>query len=154
MFRQWIFAVAACAAFFLAQPAAGAAAVDVQEYEHEQLQRVHPCGYAGRQLSGLTQFFVHKWKATYLDLDPELLRRWLEFHDLLDEDPAITLARVYSSPFQPLVAVVAAYEFTSELDGKVLVQMHCVVPVDSRHMLRQYDPEALQVILGRVGNDA
>ena len=148
-----IFLSVACAAFFIARPAA-AAAVDAQEYEHEQLQRVHPCGHSGRQLSNLTQFFFHKWRATYVDLDPILLERWLKFHDLSDADPPIVLARVFSSPHQPLLAVVGAYQFENYLDGQVLVQMHCIAPVNERHLLRQYEPEALQTILGTPGDDA
>ena len=148
-----IFLSVACAAFFIARPA-GAAAVDAEKYGHEQARAIHPCGHSGRQLSNLTRFFVHRWRATYVDLEPILLVRWLEFHDLLDADPPIVLARVYSSPHQPLLAVVAAYQFENYLDGQVLVSVHCIAPVNEQHLLRQYEPEALEAILGTPGDDA
>ena len=114
---------------------------------------VNPCGNQ-QMLNAITGFFRYKWQASHRDLTPILLDRWLTWHKLDDADPPIVTVRVFSSAQQPTVAAVAARRFTNHLNGRVLVDVLCVVPTETGAFVRQYEPDALQKILSEPGSDA
>jgi len=134
----------ALAAFFYASPA---------EANSGREASANPCGNQ-QMLGSITGYFRARWSASHQDLTPILLDRWLAWHKLDDTDPPIVTVRVFSSPHQPTVAAVAARRFTNHLNGRVLVDVLCVVPTERGEFVRQYEPDALQKILAEPGSDA
>lgn len=111
---------------------------------------LHPCGGVGLELRSITQYFQHRWKSRYRDLDDGAVKEWVAYHNAEDED--IVLVRVFQSYMQPELAVVSAKQFVNYLNGNPLVQLMCIVKLNDRLSL-EYSPEKLQSILEGKGSD-
>ena len=110
----------------------------------------HPCGGVGLELRSITQYFEHRWKARYRDLDDDAVRAWVAYHEA--EDKNITLVRVFQSYMQPEMAFVSASRFVNYLNDKPLVDLMCVVKLNDRLSL-EYSVDKLQSILEGSGSN-
>jgi hypothetical protein len=119
-----------------------------KEVEHRD-HALHPCGMPGLDLQGITSYFLHRWKASYVDLKPEFIARYLEHIENTNED--IVLVRVFFSPHQNNVAVITAKRFVNYLDGKPLVDMYCVIKSSDDNIVREYDSRELEDIIREPG---
>ncbi|MBH48841.1 MAG: hypothetical protein CME71_11800 [Halobacteriovorax sp.] len=122
-----------------------------QAREHSTRTSISPCGNPNTQLENLTGFFEYKWKATYFDLGPVQKDNWIKHYGFEDRD--IALVRVFQSPAQPTLAVVAARRFQNFLDGKLLVDVFCIILAEKNAPVRSYEPEELEQILLGPGSD-
>jgi len=135
----------ALAAFFYASPAYA----ELKEMPLEG-NIIHPCGGVGLELRSITQYFQHRWKSHYRDLNDDGVKAWVAFHNA--EEEGITLVRVFQSSMQTEIAVVSAREFINYLDGKPLVQLMCIVKLNNR-LSMEYSPGRLETILRSNGSD-
>jgi hypothetical protein len=140
-----LFLTVALAAFFYASPAYA----ELKEMPLEG-DIIHPCGGTGLELRSITQYFQHRWKSRYRDLDDSAVKAWVAYHNAEDED--IILVRVFESYMQPEIAVVSAKEFVNYLNDKPLVQLMCIVKLNNRLSL-EYSPDKLEAILKGNGTD-
>ena len=148
MFRKCLIMLAAFAAFFIAVDATAAIA---QDGEHEERGVQSPCG-GDKLLEGLTGYFKYRWKATYVDLGPGPISRWVKYHQLPADQVAVV--RVFHSPFQPQVAVATARRWQNHLDGQLLVSVLCIVPTPDGALVRAYEPHELEAIIAEPGVSA
>jgi hypothetical protein len=137
-------------------PLSAVAATPLENEEHRNsVESLHPCGGKGLMLEGITGYFRYRWSARYADLDDKAVKTWVEYHKI--QDLEVTLVRVFQSPTQPTMAVVSARKFENYLNGKPLVQMMCVVKMNTDEVTDaialEYTPNELQKILSGIGAD-
>tara|TARA_R100000656_G_C3948591_1_gene127986 strand:+ start:977 stop:1420 length:444 start_codon:yes stop_codon:yes gene_type:complete len=97
---------------------------DVYNEEHEGEIIYNPCGKDGKQRDTLTSILQYKDKVIYKDLNNEELKEFLikieqEYSDIVN-------VRVFESPEFNSYAIISSYLFQNFLNGKVLVELHCV----------------------------
>jgi len=135
-------------------PVAAAIPPEIEEHRNN-VESLHPCGGKGLMLEGITGYFRYKWSAQYADLDAKAVKTWVKYHKI--QDLEITLVRVFQSPRQSTMAIVSARKFENYLNGKPLVQMMCVVKMNTDEVTDaialQYTPDELQKILSGTGAD-
>jgi len=118
--------------------------------EENQRLIIHPCGSPGLDIQAMTNYFLHRWKAAYIDLDPAPMARFLAHINRLD-DNNIDLVRVFFSPMRTDAAVITAKHFVNFLDNKPLVDMYCVVRASKNFLAYEYDAKVLEEILREPG---
>jgi len=118
-------------------------------YKHK-IATIHPCGNPNTDLNNLTGFFKYRWKATYTDLTPEEVQKWLAYFNITDSK--IVIIRVFESPHQPLLAIAPARKFQNYLDGQLLVDVNCVVQFNDGIVI-QMKKEELEKALQGPGSD-
>lgn len=117
-----------------------------QEMEHEGSPMLHPCGEPSLDLRSVTQFFLYRWKASYVDLKDKPFIRYKIHIGELDNDE-IELIRVFWSPLTTDTAVIVASHFQNFIGEQPIVDMYCIIRPTENTLVREYKSRELEKIL-------
>jgi hypothetical protein len=107
---------------------------------------LHPCGEPSLDLRSVTQFFLYRWKASYVDLKDKPFIRYKIHIGELDND-GIELIRVFWSPLTTDTAVIVASHFQNFIGEQPIVDMYCIIRPTENTLVREYKSRELEKIL-------
>lgn len=120
--------------------------VAVANHEPPEMGAISPCGSADTELDHLTKYWQLRWTVEYRDMTSDEIAHLLEAKSI--ENSEIIGVRVFKSRHHADYALVAYRLFQNFLDGKPLVQLHCIVQLNGAFGLTM-DPPEFQELMGK-----
>ena len=125
----------------MATPLRGAPHYDIGSGARE----VSPCGATLLELDSLTSYWQRMWGANYKDFTKEEVAHFVEKRKIGRSD--IAGVRVFRADKHKDYALVVYFLFQSTLDGKPLVSLNCVLPLNGAPGM-VFLPEPFQELMG------